>query len=358
MPIKKYKTVRLKRARKERPRDPQKDAQPQLHLFVNEACHDDVGSILDSMGREFKYRDASKFESTKASDTVLFMNCGGSEVADSRRIRRFVHGGGTVYASDHQAEFVVSSFPNVFQLGDSMPEGSYTATICDPGLEQVLGRRLRLNFDLPGWRFLIPNPEYPVKVYASILSLPVSYPPVRGTKRGVPIIVGYDIPNGGSVLFTAFHGSAQQSRKVKDLIRFLILRPVMSRDLHMLRLSIDTCAASMSREFVGSLTRKTSLHDFPATEAGGCSARLSWHGNARLSLEFHGREKTAIDSITSHASPILLTSTMTGITSVRVRMLESTQYVVPFCLVTSRSTIREANEGSNTSVRMDGWGNE
>ncbi|HRI87968.1 MAG TPA: hypothetical protein PK869_06880, partial [Candidatus Hydrogenedentes bacterium] len=254
-------------------------------LFVNEPGYDDVGRVLRRMGKEFAFKSATKIEQSKPANTVLFLNCGGPSVYSARRLRRFVEDGGTVYASDQQATFVARAFPEVFRVSKPMDFGSFSAMVVDRGLKEALGGTLRLHFDVGDWRFLIPKRSQRVKVYVSIQGSELGLMARRSSAEGIPIVLGYDVPGGGSVFFTAFHGAAQQSRKIKELIRFLILRPIMSGDLRTTRLMIPNVARTDGVELFGVLSSSAPLRDYVIQEAGTWRVSLSWQGTAKLRLE-------------------------------------------------------------------------
>lgn len=305
-------------------------------LYVNEPGYDDVGRVLRRMGPEFRFDRAETIKQANPTNAVLFLNCGGPRAFTARELRQFVEDGGTVYASDQQAMFVARAFPEVFRVSEPMDFGNFPAMVVDQGLKETLGGRLSLHFDLGDWRFLIPKRNQSVKVYVSIASSDLGPTPRTSLPDGVPIVLGYDAPGAGSVFFTAFHGAAQQSRKIKELIRFLILRPVMSCELRTARLTINQALDSDCLEFIGVLTNSVPSRDHAISKAGMWRVSLSWHGNAKVRLELRDRNGRVHAAAESRQTPLVLVGRTSGTAYLRARLLESESLQVPYCLLATR----------------------
>src|SRR5262249_34733304 len=89
-----------------------------LRLGVNGRNYDDVGAILDSLGKGYAYTKLSDLDMENADRLkefdVVFLNCGGPvgrKELSQPAIHEFVTAGKTLYASDLQYDFVRDAFP-------------------------------------------------------------------------------------------------------------------------------------------------------------------------------------------------------------------------------------------------------
>lgn len=306
-------------------------------LFVNEPGYDDVGRVLRRMGPVFKFDRAENFRHATPANAVLFLNCGSPSAISARGLRQFVEKGGTVYASDQQATFVARAFPEVFRVSKPMDFGDFSATVVDRGLKEALGGMLCLHFDVGDWRFLIAKRSQWVKVYVSIPGSELGLTPQKSPAEDIPIVLGYDVPGGGSVLFTAFHGAAQQSRKIKELIRFLVLRPVMNVDIRTARLTIPEMARTNGLELVGTLRRSMPHCDHAIREQGKWCVSLSWQGTARLRLELRNRNGLLCAAAESSSSRLAATWHVSAGGYVRVCALDISADQIPYCVLISKT---------------------
>ena len=317
-------------------------------LLVNAPGYDDVGRVLAGMGQGFEYLPAKAFKGVSADDAVLFLNCGSKPPASARKIRKFILNGGTVYASDRQAKFICRVLPEVFRYSTYPQATTLGASVADQSLAEIIGAHIELEFDLPDWKFLIPKSQArdQVKVYLvarqkrSLLNLMA--------KKEIPLVLGYDHPQGGSLFFTAFHNHVQESEQEKELLRFLLFRPIMSKQLQQARSNVANVSAMTRREYTGGLRSGAAQKVFRVSQAGHWSATLSWSGQAKLALEFLDTTGYVTGCRESWTSPLELSGSIEAGGGIRIRYIDYVQQEIPFCLVTS---MNEAQ--SNNAWEMD-----
>lgn len=181
-------------------------------MMVTGKSMDDIGSVLSKLGFAWSPYDATRFEGNQRPD-VLFVNCGSSTSRND--LASFVHSGGVVYISDHAKddyESIVSEIGKFCDISLVGNRGTHNATVVDQDLAAFLDVvSLNLEFDMSAWAVVQSPPAG-----ASRLIEVDGNPVVMTLKHGL-----------GSVIFTSFHNSAQNSDIEKKLIRFLALKPLM-----------------------------------------------------------------------------------------------------------------------------------
>lgn len=175
-------------------------------LYVTSPGFDNIGEILTSMNVDYELF-------TGLYDcTILFINCGTSDVVDPSALAEFVRGGGCVYASDHAEEVIARAFRGVFEFGGRLGgAGPVTADVIDPELKDLIGQRTKIEFDMGGWSILLGGGE-------TLLEAACEEP-----RRTVPIM-SYAEVGKGSIFYTCFHNKAQTSAEEKQLLRLLVVK--------------------------------------------------------------------------------------------------------------------------------------
>jgi len=231
-----------------------------LRLAVTPPEYDDMGKLLDTLGRGYRYTQITLGDLLHADRLagydVVFLTCGGvprewlaRRLGESERsgagiyrpkpeivdmihesLRTFVGHGGTLYVSDLQFDLLKLAFPEfVDQAGEGKGEvQTVQAEVVDPGLRRLLGPTIDLRFDMPAWRpAAFRGPE--VTTY------------LRGTyrlrdagERTGPLLVTF--PHGeGTVVFTSFHNEAQNKDMELELLRHLVFTTVTAREERKIR---------------------------------------------------------------------------------------------------------------------------
>lgn len=211
---------------------------------------DDMGRLLDKLGRGYVYRpmpfDDLLQESKVSQFDVIFITCSGYTEAwlgdqggaaprggqlfgpnpvtfakAKQVLRQFVSDGGTVYASDLHYNLIAKCFPEF--VDDSLESRgapqTLRAEVVDTGLRQSIGDAIELTFDQTDWRpAAFSGPEVMTFLRGTFKS-------VDGAQATAPLLV--KLPLGkGCVIFTSFHNEKQQSEKELSLLKFLVFSAV------------------------------------------------------------------------------------------------------------------------------------
>ena len=98
-----------------------------------------------------------------------------------------------------------------------------SAKVVDPGLEELLGETVDLNFEATGW----DAARFAGKDVSVLMS--GEFKLVEGGRTAAPLLVKF--PAGqGTVIFTSFHNETQNSRQEEVLLRYLVFRAVNAKE--------------------------------------------------------------------------------------------------------------------------------
>jgi hypothetical protein len=208
------------------------DAPRQLRLAVTPVMHDDLGSVLTSMGDGYRFaqlrkEDLFNYDALKKYD-VVFLTCADLYAQDFQAagpLRKFVMNGGTLYASDLRGDLLQAAFPEYRSMAPVMPgvPQNVEASVVELGLRSYLGRRsIPLSFEAPDWR---PPPFDPAKVTVCLRG---TYRNNRGDALIVPLLVKFNMQKG-TVIFTSFHHTKNDSAVVRKLLDYLVFASVSAR---------------------------------------------------------------------------------------------------------------------------------
>ena len=213
---------------------------------------DDMGRLLDSLGEGYRYQ---KFpledlldKNKMAEFDVIFLTCSGVPVAwlgakigpgerlDTEAyepnekalkpvyesLNQFVSRGGTLYASDLHYTLVARAFPDYArpdQAQRGVKDQKVNAQVVDPGLRELIGGEMPLQFDMEGW--------YPAAFAGEKLTtyLRGTYRPQMGEPRQAAFLVKFPY-HDGTVIFTSFHNEKQNSETELKLLRYLVFSAV------------------------------------------------------------------------------------------------------------------------------------
>ena len=207
---------------------------PLVRLAVIRGTFDDMGRLLETLGPGYRFEEVAEETLRQASFSTrfdaVFLTCDDHSKAPAGpplgpALREFVTRGGTLYASDLRFDDLKAAFPE-FIDANSVTQGikqeSLKAAVSDPGLRDVLGPELPLHFDLDGWRpAAFGGPGVTVYLRGSVAT-------TAGVTIDAPLMVKFNCGKG-SVLFTSFHNTKQNSVDEAKLLKFLVLSTVTAR---------------------------------------------------------------------------------------------------------------------------------
>jgi hypothetical protein len=210
----------------------EKVARP-LRLAVSPAKYDNMGLLLDSLGTGYKWTLISEDElrsSNRLDDfDVVFFTCASTPLHDAeleRSLRAFVRKGGTLYASDLRFAALKGAFPEFLAAKIDDPGGrtqEVSARVVDGGLREALGAdEIKLKFEAFGWK---PASFDRGKVTTFLEGW---YRTAKGEKAFAPLLVRFACGKG-TVIFTSFHNSAQNSATELKLLRYLVFTALTSK---------------------------------------------------------------------------------------------------------------------------------
>ena len=193
---------------------------------------DDMGLLLREMGEGFQYTEIKVEEILNNPNVlngyqVLFLTCapGGEELSDI--LKQYVAQGGTLYASDWRFDAVARAFPDYvnFNAQGNGTKQKLKAKVIDPGLREVMGDSIVLNFDLPRWKTAaFGGPATNVLIQGNYRRQKHTQDTI-GEPAAAPLLVKFTFEKG-TVIFTSFHYEKANSEVEKKLLQYLIFRLV------------------------------------------------------------------------------------------------------------------------------------
>jgi hypothetical protein len=203
-----------------------------LRLAVTPFAHDDVAGLLKSMGDGYRYTTIRNEDTwslpTLRSYDIVFLTCADVFYQDFQAampLRKFVELGGTLYASDLRGDLVLAAFPEFrsrMPLLPGVPQ-SVEANVVDSGLQEYLNRKtIPLSFDAPNWR------PAAFDANKSTVYLKGAYRNQLGETWSAPLLVKFRAGKG-TVVFTSFHHSRNDTAIVQKLVEYLVYSSVSAR---------------------------------------------------------------------------------------------------------------------------------
>lgn len=258
--------------------------------------YDDIGAVLTEMGEGYTFDrirlkqlgDAERL----AKYRVLFLGCA-AEMAPAQapmpsmarfegvslmgdplyleRVRvaltKFVENGGAIYASDWACSYLELAFAREISFEQRrIPAQRVQAQVLDHGLVDLIGPRLDLTFDTDLW--VAPDSA---GLGTSHLEGEVLHP--DGSHRQSPLLVSFH-HGKGLVIFTSFHNEKQLSEKERALLKYLVLKPIVSQ------------AAESSQQILKSQNFTLGKESLFSTEAGGSDRWFPYAATAGQELSF------------------------------------------------------------------------
>ena len=202
-------------------------------LALTPFVHDDVARLLTELGQgqrltKIPKENLQSMEILKLYD-VLFLTCAELYARDAQAsafLRKYVELGGTLYASDLQYDRLLWAFPEFQAKQKALPgiQQNVEAAVTDRGLEAYLGHKtIPLSFDAPDWR---PASFDPAKVTVCLQGV---YRDRLGKPGLAPLLVKFR-HGQGTVIFTSFHHSRNETPIVRKMLEYLAIAPLNARN--------------------------------------------------------------------------------------------------------------------------------
>jgi len=249
-------------------------------IAVTPTGYDDIGAVIRQLEYPFKQvQESLLYDAAKLSEfDVLFINCSsscrGHAGKASKALEKYVADGGTIYASDHASDYIAVAFSETVRFaGRHGKKGKITGRIVDKGLSMLMGERIQLTFDMGSWE-QIAGAGKDVHIYVE--------------HAGKPILVSFQYGKG-QVIYTCFHNHAQATEQEAELLRYLVIKPLMAQAAAELT-DFAWGEKEELQETVGTVTsgETSPWYEYDFTDGGDLAAMLNWKGDARLRLEVQG----------------------------------------------------------------------
>lgn len=202
------------------------DVDPSM-IGVVPGSYDDIGAILDDLGYEYTtLYDSDLADSSKLDPlALLFLNCGSdtwyaSDTTVQDNLKNYVNGGGYLYASDWDFEYIEACWPTAITFYGSDPyigdTQTITADVVDPDLAAYLGKdTAQIIFDLGAW-VVIDS----VATTTDVL-VQGDFATYVGPLADKPLMVSFEY-GSGLVAYTCFHNEAQLTTDARKLLNYFI----------------------------------------------------------------------------------------------------------------------------------------
>lgn len=301
-------------------------------LAVTPKGYDDMGAVLKDLGysaTEIDEEDLTS-ESKLSQYDAVYINCSAAtssvfEDAGSA-VKKYVEGGGTVYASDWANSIIEKAFPGKIKFYNGMgensewagaesnsrvgQEGKVTANVTDSGLAAVLGKTsVEVNFDLSSWaviddvgsdtNVLMRGPAKVFNFSGSDLSNPDSWggsdntwdaqkleelqkqkSSAEKTLDNKPFVVTFK-QGKGQVLYTSFHNEAQVTSDTKAVLNWFAVWTKASKLGLAAHELADADKQEVLQEVIDSINKgDTKKYKFNATGDADFKVTLNFGGSA------------------------------------------------------------------------------
>lgn len=263
-------------------------ADSRQRFFVSPSSFDNIGKVLKAMGEGFAHDvlgwgELKHWQATGPRD-VLFLNCAmrfgfGYSKKIAGMIGDFVAAGGTLYASDWAMRAVQRAFPKMLKLDSLGEDGKTKCDVVDRGLQEMIGKRINIEFDMGSWR-RIARVDSSVRVFVAAAGKGSA-----NASAGLPIVVGFR-HGRGNVLCTSFHNKAQTSDQERRLLRFLVLQPILASAAADATQAIEVRQFQPGQQIFSTINHGQTSPPFIFDAAAGQSLLyfVNWSSAARLRL--------------------------------------------------------------------------
>lgn len=293
---------------------------------VTDPHYDDIGSILKRLNYtyiEVQDQDLADYNYIKDFDAI-FINCSGDSAANAPAakdsLRRYVEGGGVLYASDWAFVYLQESFPGHLFFSGKIGVGNQhvTATITDPGLELYLMQKtVEIFYNLGSWAVMTdvsPGTEVimrgDVRVYEGISfsPLPRSSPLAAQANKiltNVPLAASFEYEKG-FVIYTTFHNEPQLTELQRKLLEYFIIKPITAKIAKWLGDKLEELGHSVKQKILNVINKAgTKIFSHVVDKIKDLIIALGFEGS-RFRVSVYRPDGSLYAQVESETSPIII----------------------------------------------------
>lgn len=249
---------------------------------------DDLPTLMDRLGYSYKnlgnalavFQDPSVLQGVKAVYIACGAECAMNDMA-THHLRQFVAGGGGLYISDMAAAAVERLFPGQVTFTRLDYKSDNAVHVIDPGMIQLLGTSISLHMDYQN--------SQGIQSVAQGVQVLIQGPRQDFDTQDFPYLVSFR-HGKGQVLYTVFHNAHQVDETEEKLLRYLILRPILTT-VHNQALELATPAVE-PRSSILPVQILSAVQ--PEQGAESYTIRTRRPGSIRLVLAWEGKASFAI----------------------------------------------------------------
>lgn len=320
----------------------------QASIMVTPPEFDNIGAILSSLNVFYQeVAPAHIFsEQTMQNCNTLYINCASwcCEKKYSRKaktsLRKFVEKGGTLYLSDAAGYLIHGLLPSLIEFDQNTDSGRFSCEVQNQSLRNVLGNRINLHFETPGWlRVLKVDPSIEILTDVSkwtYLSSDCGY--AEGNSPGkeavLPdrITLSASIKLGqGEIIYSAFHHQKQMTQAEAALEIFMLLRPILKPLMQNARAYFRSLPGYEAGSYLTPTMPKRSF-TFQSTGQKEISILANWLNMGRIALIITDPTGRIAGRIEGATSPLYyrLPSQQAGNWTLSVESVQVFNHSIPF----------------------------
>jgi len=291
--------------------------------------YDDMGQVLREMGEGYTFDEIPLRDlvdhARLSRYKVLFLGCA-AEMAPTewtipemqkfmrvsllqdfsyadrvqQSLEAFVREGGALYASDWASTFLERAFSGQLTFAQMrFPRQRVEAKVVDQGLVDLIGTDLDLLFETDLWVAAQSTREGKTYLEGEVRGIQLT------TERR-PLLVSF--PYGrGLVIFTSFHNQKQISDKEHQLLRYLVLKPIVAQVASQSQRVLVSQNFSVEKESLFSTgTGSPKIFPFKAVSGQSLTFLLSWNApiqGEKACLELKVTSPSGVASVAKGETP-------------------------------------------------------
>lgn len=323
------------------------DEEKVRRFAVTPASWDDMGTILDDLGRdwdEISHSDLADYDKIKEY-TAIFIGCTSVSTSWTQNaydtMRQYIFEGGALYTSDYAVDYITHIFPDKLDLVGKVGVGGQTinANVTDSALATFLNpesppSKVDVYFNLGDWVVINDVPD-DVRVHlrgnvnassntyyepdtsncceacahASVAKAYDSSNYDGGELKNKPLLVSFN-HGSGRVIFTSFHNEAQPTAMQEKLLNYFVLLLETTRDEEELNNYVEKNFPGyiIDKKFNNFIDQgKISTPIFYSASGGrDLLFAANWDGNSQLKLSVYKPDGDLYAEVSTNNPPMVL----------------------------------------------------